>query len=378
MLHLVPTRLAGATSPASSRTTVDSRRRRAHCPTDLLHLVLEVFYYPAPIREQRTPPPFLIVTTHRPHSYLCPLASEASRRDVPCAFFPKNVARAAIKGAALDRRPCLFSSLPKDSAGVHSQRYSLRFILHLPPWSNPNRHASHPRPRRTPRSAPRSSLHAYTSADGNQILRPAPAIPAARASRRSRRRCTSRGVSACCAWLAVGFTRYGAVRQARRPCHPFSYPRRASLTATQSGSILVAALEFDLEHGKADDDAARVLLGAHAWPSVLATPQPEYAGAATRVFRCVLESDAALAREGWRRVDLGTTTALGDHEMDGRTGEFATPWPRPTWCAPPPEDATCAPLCRPLRRSDFADMGVLSAASPHADAQEPVVGRSQR
>jgi hypothetical protein len=142
--------------------------------------------------------------------------------------------------------------------------------------------------------------------------------------------------------------------------------------------MLVAALEFDLEHGKADDDAAHVLLGAHAWPAVLASPQPEYVGAATRVFRCVLGSDAALARGGWRRVDLGTPTALGDHEMDGRTGEFVALWPRPAWCAPPSEDATRAPLCRLLRRSDFADVGVLAAASAHADAQEPVVGRSQR
>jgi hypothetical protein len=108
MLHLASTRLAGATSLASSRTTVDSRRRSAHCPTDLLHLVLDVFYYPAPIREQRTPSPFIIVITHRPHGYLCLLASEASRRDVPCAFFPKNVARAAIKAAHSTVGPVCF------------------------------------------------------------------------------------------------------------------------------------------------------------------------------------------------------------------------------------------------------------------------------
>lgn len=104
-------------------------------------------------------------------------------------------------------------------------------------------------------------------------------------------------------------------------------------------------IEVDREFERFD-----ALLGMHSWSEFLLEPTEEEAGNSSKVFYCTYHSAEAVRGAGWNRVEIE------DHWFQGwrlDNDQIKHPYPKATYCDPPPESKTGVPMCHSLPQRFF-------------------------
>jgi hypothetical protein len=94
----------------------------------------------------------------------------------------------------------------------------------------------------------------------------------------------------------------------------------------------------------------KVLLGEHKWQEFLKQPTSEEMPCATQIFYSTYSNHRGAQKDGWLTIHVQDSWF---DEWSPSNRIIKNPYPATHWCAPPPEDRTNKPMCRPLPVASF-------------------------
>ncbi|KAI0827747.1 hypothetical protein BC628DRAFT_154328 [Trametes gibbosa] len=120
-----------------------------------------------------------------------------------------------------------------------------------------------------------------------------------------------------------------------------------------------------IEASKVGPDFSR-LMGEHRWSMVLKNPEEYERQEASYIFPCALTTTRAIEKTGWVCRDIPSSWfRRWSPDSDSL---ITSPYPQPRRCAPPSEDVTRYPLCRPIPQSSKETPSNSSRrTAPHSD-----------